>query len=83
MERIKLTWRKTPRTARRVLVLIVGGLVILAGILMLVLPGPGWAAIFLGLAILATEFDRAEKIRAAVVERFKNVIDKARAKSKR
>lgn len=83
MERIKLTWRKTPRTARRVLVLIAGGLVILAGIAMLVLPGPGWAAIFLGLAILSTEFDRAEKIRASVITRFKDAIDKARAKSKR
>ncbi|HKX23801.1 MAG TPA: PGPGW domain-containing protein [Candidatus Saccharimonadales bacterium] len=83
MERLKLTWRKTPRTARRVLVLIVGGLVILAGILMLVLPGPGWAAIFLGLAILSTEFERAEKIRSAIVRRFKDAIDKARAKSKR
>ncbi len=83
MERIKLTWRKTPRTARRVIVLIVGIIVILAGIAMLVLPGPGWAAIFLGLAILATEFDRAEKIRAAVIHRFKSAIDKARAKSKR
>lgn len=83
MERIKLTWRKTPRTARRVLVLIAGSLVILAGMAMLVLPGPGWAAIFLGLAILATEFDRAEKVRAAIVRRFKDAIDKARGKSKR
>lgn len=83
MEQIKLTWRKTPRTARRVIVLIVGGLVTLAGVFMLVLPGPGWAAIFLGLAILATEFDRAEKIRAAIVRRFKDAIEKARAKSKR
>lgn len=83
MERLKLTWRKTPRTARRVIVFIIGGLVIVAGIFMLVLPGPGWAAIFLGLAILATEFDRAEKIRSAVVHRFKDAIEKARAKTKR
>jgi uncharacterized protein (TIGR02611 family) len=79
MKQIKAAWRKTPRTARRVLVSIVGSLVILAGILMLALPGPGWATIFLGLAILATEFEKAEKIRATVVHRFKNVIDKARS----
>lgn len=83
MEKLKGTWRKTPRSARRVLVFIVGTLVIIAGILMLVLPGPGWAAIFLGLAILSTEFERAEKIRAAIVQRFKTAIDKARQKSKR
>lgn len=83
MKSLKDTWHRTPRTARRIIVFIIGGLVIIAGILMLVLPGPGWAAIFLGLAILSTEFDRAEKIRTAVVARFKDAIDKARAKTKR
>jgi len=82
MDKLKHTWHKTPRSARRILVLIVGGLVVLAGICMLVLPGPGWAAIFLGLAILATEFERAEKIRAAIVKRFKDAIEKARTKTK-
>ncbi|KIF03945.1 membrane protein [Streptomyces sp. RSD-27] len=37
-------------------VFIVGLVVIGAGIAMLVLPGPGWVAIFAGLAIWATEF---------------------------
>ncbi|MEU3314618.1 TIGR02611 family protein [Streptomyces sp. NPDC048387] len=37
-------------------VFVVGLLVIGAGIAMLVLPGPGWVAIFAGLAIWATEF---------------------------
>jgi uncharacterized protein (TIGR02611 family) len=83
MQRIKQAWRRTPRTARRVLVLIIGTLIIIAGMLMLVLPGPGWAAIFLGLAVLSTEFDRADKIRAAITRRFKDVIDKAFAKKKR
>jgi len=46
---------------------------------MLVLPGPGWATIFLGLAVLASEFDRAERVRAAVAKRFRAVIDKARS----
>jgi uncharacterized protein (TIGR02611 family) len=40
----------------RIAVFTVGAAVLLAGIAMLVLPGPGWAAIFVGLAILATEF---------------------------
>ncbi|MFH7597994.1 TIGR02611 family protein [Streptomyces racemochromogenes] len=37
-------------------VFVVGLAVIGAGIAMLVLPGPGWVAIFAGLAIWATEF---------------------------
>lgn len=40
----------------RVTVFTVGTAVLLSGVAMLVLPGPGWAAIFIGLAILATEF---------------------------
>jgi uncharacterized protein (TIGR02611 family) len=83
MEQLKSTWRKTPRTARRAIVLIIGALLIVAGIFMLVLPGPGWATIFLGLAVLASEFERAEKLRAAVIHRFKSVIDKARSKPRR
>jgi uncharacterized protein (TIGR02611 family) len=59
----KLTrWRERVRrnsllnNAWRVAVFTVGSLVLLAGLAMLVLPGPGWAAIFVGFAILATEF---------------------------
>ncbi|MFJ8012280.1 TIGR02611 family protein [Streptomyces sp. NPDC096339] len=37
-------------------VFVVGLAIIAAGIAMLVLPGPGWVAIFAGLAIWATEF---------------------------
>ncbi|MFD0269493.1 TIGR02611 family protein [Streptomyces sp. NPDC127106] len=37
-------------------VFVVGLAVIVAGAAMLVLPGPGWVAIFAGLAIWATEF---------------------------
>ncbi|MFB7940918.1 TIGR02611 family protein [Streptomyces sp. NPDC127049] len=37
-------------------VFIVGLAVIVAGILMLVFPGPGWLVIFAGMAIWATEF---------------------------
>jgi len=37
-------------------VFVIGWSIVAVGVAMLVLPGPGWAAIFLGLAILATEF---------------------------
>ncbi len=43
-------------------VLTVGLTVLLAGIAMLILPGPGWAAIFVGVAILATEFAWAQYV---------------------
>jgi uncharacterized protein (TIGR02611 family) len=49
------------RNAKRVGITIAGFALILAGIAMLVLPGPGWAAIFLGLAVLATEYVWAQR----------------------
>jgi uncharacterized protein (TIGR02611 family) len=44
----RLFWRTT--------VLIVGASLLVLGIVMLVFPGPGWAAIILGLVVLASEF---------------------------
>lgn len=60
--RARLDSRPWLRLTYKVLVTVVGVTVVLAGIAMLVLPGPGWLAIFLGLGILGTEF--------AVVQRF-------------
>jgi len=40
---------------------VIGALFILAGLVMIVTPGPGWMAIILGLAILATEFAWAHR----------------------
>jgi len=42
-------------------VFVTGLVVALVGIALLVLPGPGWLLIFLGLAILATEFRWARR----------------------
>ena len=40
----------------------IGGVILLAGVAMLVFPGPGWAVIFLGLAVLATEYVWAHRL---------------------
>lgn len=40
----------------------VGVAIILAGIAMLALPGPGWAAVFVGLAVLGSEFAWARRV---------------------
>lgn len=60
--RARLDDRPWLRLTYQVVVTVVGVTVVLAGIAMLVLPGPGWLAIFLGLGILGSEF--------AVVQRF-------------
>jgi uncharacterized protein (TIGR02611 family) len=42
--------------AKRVVVFVLGATVVLFGLLLIVLPGPGLLVIFLGLTLLATEF---------------------------
>lgn len=78
MEKLYRWWKKVPVTVRKPLVFIVGSAIVVTGIAMLVLPGPGWAAIFLGFAVLATEFAAAEKVRNWLVEQLKHVIQKCK-----
>ena len=47
--------------AKRIAVFIAGSVVMLAGVAILVLPGPGIVVVLAGLAILATEFVWAER----------------------
>lgn len=46
----------------RIVVVVVGGVLLLAGFTMWFTPGPGWAAVLLGLAVLATEFGWARRL---------------------
>jgi uncharacterized protein (TIGR02611 family) len=50
------------RLAYRIGVGVFGGLVLVAGVVMIPYPGPGWLVVFAGLAILATEFSWAERV---------------------
>jgi uncharacterized protein (TIGR02611 family) len=50
------------RNGKRIAITVAGVVVILVGVAMLVLPGPGWLVIFLGLSILATEYVWAERL---------------------
>ena len=73
-------WRDRLRDRRRaefVYRIVVGvlGLAILGvGILAIPYPGPGWAIVFVGLAILATEFDWARRLLAYTRDRYDKVM---------
>ena len=56
---------------------LIGGTVLLIGVAMLVLPGPGIVVIAAGLAILATEFIWAKH----ALRNAKDAVDKARRKT--
>jgi len=49
------------RSARRVLVAVAGTLLVLVGLVLLVLPGPGIVIVLAGLAVLGTEFAWARR----------------------
>jgi uncharacterized protein (TIGR02611 family) len=74
-------WRDRLRDRRRVefvyrIVVGVVGLAIFAvGILAIPYPGPGWAIVFVGLGILATEFEWARRLLAYAKERYDKVMD--------
>jgi uncharacterized protein (TIGR02611 family) len=55
-------WRRLPHPLRWAGVAAVGGTLIVVGVVLLVLPGPGLVLIALGVAVLATEFAWAESI---------------------
>ncbi len=65
------------RNAKRVAVTVIGLVVLLAGVLMLVLPGPGILTIVAGLAILASEYVWAEKLLHAAKTRAAQAKDAA------
>jgi uncharacterized protein (TIGR02611 family) len=50
------------RQAKKTFVGIIGGVVLLAGIVMIPYPGPGWVVVFAGLGILSTEYDWAKRV---------------------
>ena len=60
--RARLDANPTLRPLYKVGVAVVGGLVLVAGVLMIPYPGPGWVVVFAGLAILATEFSWAKRV---------------------
>jgi uncharacterized protein (TIGR02611 family) len=57
----RVTLRFIERNGRRIAVSVAGFVLILAGLAMLVLPGPGILVIVAGLAILATEYVWAQR----------------------
>ncbi len=59
----------------RIAVGVVGLVVLGVGIVTIPYPGPGWAIVFVGLGILATEFDWAQRLLTYAKERYDKVMD--------
>jgi hypothetical protein len=68
------------RHARRAIVAVVGFTVLLIGIALIVLPGPAFVVIPIGLAILAAEFAWARRLLRRVRQRISDTLRNARMK---
>lgn len=69
MERLRSHWKKTPQRIRKPVVLITGCFFLLLSGAIGWLPGPGGIPIFLlGIAILASEFTWAERVRDGIMD---------------
>jgi uncharacterized protein (TIGR02611 family) len=82
--RLKQRWRhwrerigERPRLEffYRVAVGVIGVAVLALGVLAIPYPGPGWAVVFVGLGILASEFEWAHRLLRYVRERYDKVMD--------
>ena len=77
-------WIPNLKFLKRIVIAIVGFTVLLLGIVMIVLPGPAFIIIPLGLAILATEFVWAQRLltkaKAYFEKQRQRVADKMRGK---
>ncbi len=65
--------RSLGRNSRRIVVSVVGGVILVAGVAMLALPGPGILVVMIGFGVLATEYAWA----ACALERTKRTADQA------
>lgn len=71
-------WRRLPHPVRWAGVALVGGVLIVVGVILLVLPGPGLVLIALGVAALATEFAWAESTLNRMKSAGSAAVDAAR-----
>lgn len=71
MARVRSWIHRRPRlrVLYRTIVAVVGASLALLGLVLVPLPGPGWLVVFLGLAVLGTEFAWARRL-AAVMKRL-------------
>jgi tellurite resistance protein TerC len=77
-------WIPNLKFLKRIVVAIIGFSVLLVGVAMIILPGPAFIVIPLGLAILATEFVWAQRLltkaKAYFDKQRQRVADKVRGK---
>lgn len=74
--------KKLPKIVRQIIVLVLGIPVIIVGIILLPLPGPGWVVILAGLYIISREFAWAKKYIDYIEAKLRLIARKVKEKHK-
>lgn len=83
VDKIREQIKRLPHPVRWVVVLTLGGAFLLAGLAMLVLPGPGVVFIGIGFAILAIEFTWAEVVLHRATAQGHRILKKAQTHTRK
>ncbi|MFA5890310.1 MAG: PGPGW domain-containing protein [Actinomycetota bacterium] len=67
------------RSTKRVVVTIVGAVLLVAGLVMIVTPGPGMLLVVAGLAVLGTEYLWARRFLARAKQQTAKIVRRARS----
>ena len=79
MERLKAILAKLPHPVRWVLTMVLGFVLVIAGFVMIVTPGPGLLVIFLGISVLALEIEWARELNKQGRQGLEKLFAKAKA----
>ena len=80
-QRDRIRGKRKTEFAYRIIVSVLGVAIIALGVVLLPLPGPGWLIIFLGLGVLASEFEWASRLLAYAKRRVGEWTDWVRRQS--
>lgn len=73
----------TYKALRKTVIFIIGSIVFIVGVILLLIPGPGLVTMALGLLILSTEFEWAEKHLKSVRKKIQAIYEKSKNKNKK
>jgi uncharacterized protein (TIGR02611 family) len=68
------------RVTYKIAIAVAGGIVIILGLIIVPLPGPGWLIVFMGLAILGLEFPAAKRVQIYVKKKAQALLAWYRAR---
>lgn len=75
--------RTTVKAFRKIIIFITGITVVIIGVVLLVLPGPGLLVMIAGLLILSLEFEWAKKYRDKARAKLRKITDDAKQRQKK